>query len=149
MERKKILPPTCLAGAIIVIIALHLLFPIITLIYFPWNLIGIIPLLIGIFLKLVADRVFKKIGTTVKPYEESKDLVTDGIFRISRHPMYLGMVLILLGISILLGSVTPFIMVATFVVIMETVFIRVEEQMMEETFGLEYEEYKQKVRKWI
>lgn len=85
----------------------------------------------------------------MKPYEESKDLVTDGIFRISRHPMYLGMVLILLGISILLSSLTPFIVVTTFAVIMETVFIRVEEQMMQETFGLEYVEYKQKVRKWI
>jgi len=63
--------------------------------------------------------------------------------------MYLGMVLILLGISILLGSLTPFIVVAAFAVIMEVVFIKAEEQMMEETFGLEYLEYKQKARKWI
>ncbi len=149
MERLKILPPTYLVVSIIVIIVLHFLLPIIKFIYFPWNLIGTIPLLIGIAFNLVADWIFKKINTTVKPYEESTGLVTDGPFRISRHPMYLGMVLILLGLSILLGSLTPFIVAAIFAVIMETVFIKIEERMMEETFGLKYLEYKQKVRKWI
>ncbi len=56
-------------------------------------------------------------------------------------PMYLGMVLILLG------SLTPFLIVALFAVIMEVVFIKVEEQMMQETFGSHYIEHKQKVRK--
>jgi protein-S-isoprenylcysteine O-methyltransferase Ste14 len=149
MKRKMILPPTYLVVFIIAIIALHFLFPIITLIYFPWNLIGIIPLLFGIVLNLVADQVFKDVDTTVKPNEEPKNLINDGVYLISRHPMYLGMALILLGISTLLGTLTPFVVVATFAVIMETVFIRAEEQMMEETFGIEYVEYKKKVRRWI
>ena len=63
--------------------------------------------------------------------------------------MYLGMVLMLIGISILLGSLTPFFVVVVFAVIMERVFIRVEERMMEETFGEEYLEYRAKVRKWL
>ncbi len=46
-------------------------------------------------------------GTTVKPFEESQALVTGGVFRISRNPMYLGMTLILLGVTLILGSVTP------------------------------------------
>lgn len=149
MKRKRILPPTYLIVSIIAIIALHFLFPILKIISFPWSVIGIIPLFIGIIINLVADKAFKRHGTTVKPYGESTSLITDGVFRISRHPMYLGMVLILIGISILLGSLTPFLVAMTFAVIMETVFIKVEERMMSEVFGGAYLEYKKKVRKWL
>jgi protein-S-isoprenylcysteine O-methyltransferase Ste14 len=130
-------------------IALYFLLPIVKFIPFPWNLVGIVPLSIGIYLNLVADHVFKKRATTVKPYEESTALVTDGVFSISRHPMYLGMVLLLLGLALLLGSLSPFVVVVVFGIAMEKVFIKVEEKMMQETFGAQYVKYKEKVRKWI
>jgi protein-S-isoprenylcysteine O-methyltransferase Ste14 len=148
-KRAKVLPPTYLVVFILVIITLHYIFPIIKFIYYPWNLIGTVPIFVGIVLNLAADRAFKKIGTTVKPYEESTGLLVYGTFKFSRHPMYLGMALILLGLSILLGSLTPFAMVAVFVCTMEKLFVQVEEQMMENTFGSEYLEYKKKVRKWV
>jgi protein-S-isoprenylcysteine O-methyltransferase Ste14 len=59
------------------------------------------------------------------------------------------MVLILIGITILLCSLTPFFVVVTFAIIMEKVFIQVEERMIEKTFGDEYLEYKAKIRKWL
>jgi protein-S-isoprenylcysteine O-methyltransferase Ste14 len=149
MKRKNMLPPTYLVLSIIAIVAVHFVFPLVKIVSFPWNLVGIIPLVMGLIINLVADKAFKRLGTTVKPYEESTSLITDGVFRFSRHPMYLGMVLILIGISILLGSVTPFLVTATFTVMMETVFIKVEERMMREVFGDAYLEYKKKVRKWL
>jgi len=149
MEQDKSLPPTYLFVSIIAIIALHFLFPLMRLIALPWKLIGIIPLGIGIILNLVADQAFKRLGTTVKPYEKSSAFIKNGVFQISRHPMYLGMILILIGISILLGSLTPFFVVVVFAIIMERVFIQVEERMMEETFGDEYLEYRANVRKWL
>ena len=91
----------------------------------------------------------KKADTTFKPFEESTAMLTDGVFRIGRHPMYLGMVLILLGVSILLGSLSSLIVIAVFAVIMERVFIIVEERMMEQIFGGQYIDYKKQVRKWI
>jgi protein-S-isoprenylcysteine O-methyltransferase Ste14 len=113
------------------------------------NLIGLFPFLIGVALNIIADRDFKRYQTTVKPYEESATLLTEGVYRYSRHPMYLGFVLILLGISLLLGSISPYVVVLIFAILMEIVFIRVEEEMLSETFQGEWRQYKSKVRKWI
>lgn len=65
------------------------------------------PLIFGVALNISADRMFEQHKTTVKPFEESTALVTDGVFRFSRNPMYLGMVLILSGVVLLAGSTTP------------------------------------------
>ena len=149
MFEKKVLPPTCLVSSLIVMVVLHFVFPVSKVIYFPWNLLGVVPLVIGIILNLVADGVFKKLGTTVKPFEESTALITTGVFRISRHPMYVGMVLILIGIAVLMGSLTPSAVIPVFAVLMEIVFIRVEERMLEEKFSEAWLVYKEKVRRWI
>jgi protein-S-isoprenylcysteine O-methyltransferase Ste14 len=149
MKERKVLPPTYLFVAIVIMVVLHFLFPGAKLITLPWNLLGIIPLVLGIAMNLIADRAFKKIGTTVKPYEESTTLITEGVFRGSRHPMYVGFVLILLGIAILGGSLTPYIVIVIFAILMDIVFIRDEERMLEETFGEVWLEYKKKVRRWI
>ncbi|WP_455206308.1 methyltransferase family protein [Kaarinaea lacus] len=147
--KKKLLPPSYLAASLLAISVLHFTFPVVEFISFPWNFLGVLPLLIGVGLNLLADRAFKKANTTVKPFEESTAMLTDGVFRISRHPMYLGMVLILLGISILLGSLSSLIVTAVFAVIIDRVFIIVEERMMEQTFGGKYVDYKKQVRKWL
>jgi protein-S-isoprenylcysteine O-methyltransferase Ste14 len=149
MKPKQILPPTYVLLALIVMLILHFVFPGIKLIPLPWNLLGLIPLIAGIALNLVADSAFRRAGTTVKPFQESSVLLTDGVYRYSRHPMYLGFVLILIGGAILLGSLTPWIIIPIFVVLMEVVFIQIEEQMLEEKFGPAWLDYKRKVRQWI
>ena len=149
MSEKKALPPTYLVSSIIAMPILHFLCPVSRVIHFPWNLLGIAPLSIGIVLNLAADKAFKQKGTTVKPFEESIALITTGVFRISRHPMYMGMALILLGIAVLLGSLTPYVIIPVFVILMEVVFIREEERMLEEKFGRVWLAYKKKARRWI
>ncbi|MGD8985256.1 MAG: isoprenylcysteine carboxylmethyltransferase family protein [Desulfobacteraceae bacterium] len=149
MKTLKIEPPVYLFLSIAIILLLHFLLPGTRVLPFPWNLLGIIPLVLGIVMNLVADRSFKKNETTVKPLEESTALVTDGVFRFSRHPMYLGFVLILLGIASLMGSLTPFVIVFGFAIFMHIVFMAFEEKKLEETFGEVWLEYKKKVRQWI
>jgi len=146
---KRPLPPTYFLGAIAVAVALHFLVPIRQLLLFPWRLLGIAPLLLGIVLNLVADQSFKKHDTTVKPFEKSSDLVTGGVFRVTRNPMYLGMTLILLGIALLLGSATPLVTVVVLPVLFDRVFITPEERMLEDTFGDEFRQYRKRVRRWI
>lgn len=146
---KKVLPPTYLYVAIILIILLHFIFPIARVPRFPWNLVGIIPLILGAALNLIADNAFKRYQTTVKPFQESNALITEGAYHYSRHPMYLGFVLILIGLSLLLGSISPYIVVIVFAILMNVVFIRVEESMMEAKFQDEWKEYRSKVRRWI
>ncbi len=149
MKIKRVLPPTYLFISIATMVLLNLLLPIYDFAPYPWNLLGIVPLVTGIILNLLADAAFKKAQTTVKPFETSTALITTGVFRISRHPMYFGMVLILFGIAILMGSLAPLMIIAIFAILMELVFVRTEEKMLEEQFGLAWTTYKNKVRKWV
>lgn len=149
MKRKPVLPPTYLWAAMIVMVALHFVFPVERIIPFPWDLFGALPLALGAALNIIADKAFRDAKTTVKPFQESAALVTDGVYRISRHPMYLGFVLILLGLAVLLGSLTPFFVVPIFAVVMDRVFIEVEERMLAEQFGRVWLDYKAKVRRWM
>ena len=146
---KRVLPPTYLFGAIVLMAFLHFLLPLRVVIVFPWRLIGILPLVAGIGINLAADRAFKERGTTVKPYEASTAFITDGVFRFSRNPMYLGMTASLLGIAILLGTATPFAIVPVFAVASDRVFIVPEERMLEQAFGDEFRQYRNRVRRWI
>ena len=149
MSNKKALPPVYLLLSIVGMVALHFLLPVAKVVAFPWNILGAIPLALGIALNLIADRAFKKVETTVKPFEQSTVLVTTGVYRIGRHPMYLGMVLILLGLAVLLRSLTPFVVIPVFAVLMDVVFIRAEERMLEEEFGEAWLEYKKDAQRWI
>jgi protein-S-isoprenylcysteine O-methyltransferase Ste14 len=148
-EVKRPSPLVYFLIAILLTVALHFLLPFRELIPFPWRLAGLLPLLLGLILNVLADRSLKRHRTTVKPWEESTALVTDGVFRLSRHPMYLGMALVLTGVAILLGSLTPWSVLLALVPLFEARFVRVEESMLEETFGEAYRAYRKQVRRWI
>jgi protein-S-isoprenylcysteine O-methyltransferase Ste14 len=149
MKGKQLLPTTYLLIAIIVMLILHFVFPVVQLIPKPWNLLGLLPLGFGVWINLVADRAFHRTQTTVKPFEEPTALITDGAFAISRNPMYLGFVAILLGISVLLRTLTPYAIVILFAILMDRLFIQVEERNMERIFGPAWSAYRKKVRRWI
>lgn len=146
---KKLLPPSYLFFSILLMVGLNFVLPLVKGIDYPWSLLGCVPLLTGIVLNLIADRAFKRAGTTVKPFEESSVLITSGVFRISRHPMYLGMVLIILGIAMVMGTLTPFFVIPVFVLLIQNRFIAVEERMLEARFGSKWLDYKMCVRQWF
>ncbi len=149
MKRRAVLPPTYLWAAVVLMVALHFLVPVTRIIPFPWQLIGILPLVLGVALNVTADKAFRDARTTVKPFQESAALVTTGVYRLYRHPMYLGFVLILLGLAVLLGSLMSFVVVPLFALLMERVFIVVEEGMLAEKFGQSWLDYKQRSRRWV
>jgi protein-S-isoprenylcysteine O-methyltransferase Ste14 len=149
MKTKRVLPPVYFLISIVAMALLNFFGPVIEFARYPWNLLGLVPLGVGIALNLIADEAFKKAQTTVKPFEISTALITTGVFGISRNPMYLGMTLILIGIAILMGSLSPLIVIVFFTALMELVFVRTEEKMLEEHFGLSWTKYQSKVRKWI
>lgn len=149
MKLINIRPPVYLFLSIAIMVLIHFLLPGTKILALPWNLLGLIPLALGVVLNLVADKSFKNHETTVKPVEESTALITTGAFRLSRHPMYLGFVLILFGIAVLMGSLTPYVVVVVFAIFMDMIFIRFEEKKLEQTFGEAWLEYKKKVRRWV
>jgi protein-S-isoprenylcysteine O-methyltransferase Ste14 len=149
MNLQKILPPTWLLIAILAILALHFLVPGAWIVPPIWNLTGLVFLGVGLALNLVGDKTFHQVSTTIKPFEESSVLVTDGLFRMSRNPMYLGMVLILAGIAIVLRSLSPFLVVLSFAILIDRIFVKVEESMLAGKFGPKWEEYSAKTRRWL
>jgi len=148
-DRKGLLPPAYLGGAVLLMAALHVLLPARRVIPWPYNCTGAALIVAGGVLNLWADRLFKTTRTTVKPFEPPSGLVTDGPYRLSRHPMYLGMAAAVVGLAVALGTATPFLIVPVFVWALAAKFIPAEERAMERTFGQAYRQYRRRVRKWL
>jgi protein-S-isoprenylcysteine O-methyltransferase Ste14 len=144
---QKLLPPALVAICILLMITLHLVFPIGYIIDRP--LLSGMVAAVGLGFTLSGARLFSRIGTNVKTFNKPDHLVTTGLFRISRNPMYLGFVLLLTGVALGLGTFTPFGMVIAFFVIANLWYIPFEEKKMEETFGADYVAYKARTRRWL
>ena len=149
MNLQKVLPPVWFLLSIILEIGLHLWLPVKQLFYSPVNYLGTIAISIGIVTVLFCAYLFRQKDTTIRPLQESSYLVKESIFNFSRNPIYLGMVLVLTGLWIFLGSITPLAIIPIFAVLIQEVFIKEEEKMLEGKFGEEYREYKTSVRRWI
>ncbi|MBN2142855.1 isoprenylcysteine carboxylmethyltransferase family protein [Candidatus Woesearchaeota archaeon] len=146
---RKIMPPTYFMVLLALAFMVHFFFPIMKISIRPYNYPGWILIAFGIIINLWADSLMKQKQTTVKPHQNPSIFISSGPFRLSRHPMYLGMLSILLGTALLLGSLAPFIFPAAFIILMETLFIPTEENNMKKNFGKEYLDYKAKVRRWV
>ncbi len=105
----------------------------------------------GLLLDLVSVAAFFRARTTINPLSphRSSALVVSGFYRFTRNPMYLGMLLLLLGWAAWLGQPLALAIVAAFVVLLEFLQIRPEERALEEKFGDDYRAYKRRVRRWI
>jgi protein-S-isoprenylcysteine O-methyltransferase Ste14 len=143
------LPPAWFLGAGALMLALDQLLPLARLVPWPWTLLGALPIVAGIALALAAVRRFHRAGTPVRPFELSNALVTDGPFRFTRNPMYLGMMLVLLGLALLLGTLTPLLVLPAFFALIHLRFVRLEEAFLELHFGEAYRAYKERVRRWL
>ncbi len=149
MKSYKIKPPTYLLIAIFLIVILYFTLPVTTLFPVPWTLIGVVPLVMGIVININADQIFHDAKTAVCPFEASSSLVSYGPYHFTRNPMYLGFILVLFGVSILAGSLMPFLIVLAFALLMDRRFIQMEEQKMASTFGTQWNEYKSGTRRWL
>ena len=149
MQRSRPIPPAYLLAAIVTMLVLHFAIPGRQLVHWPWRWIGLIPLLGGFLLAGIAARTLVRHKTTLKPGDISRKLVSSGPFRFSRNPVYLGMVLCLVGVAVLLGSLSSWCLIPVFVWLIGRNIIRIEEAMMTETFGDEYRQYQMRVRRWI
>ncbi len=146
---RRIIPPVYFLAALLLMLGLHYLLPLTEWIREFIRYAGITLIVLGVAMAAWGSRAFDKAGTPVKPFETTTMLVTHGLYRFTRNPMYLGMVLVLLGTGFLLGSLTPLLVIPVFVWLINSVFIKAEEDMLEELFGDQYLEYKKKVGRWI
>jgi len=150
MERKrKVIPPVYLVVALLVMAALHLFLPVARFVEPPYSYLGAIPLVGGIVMAATASSAFRRAGTPVLPFERSTALVTTGLYRVTRNPMYLGMLLILAGVALLSGSASTLLPIPVFAWAIQRNFIVGEERFLEEIFGARYLDYKRQVRRWL
>ena len=102
-------------------------------------------------LAFMADVVirFLRARTTIHPFHTASTLVTDGMLRFSRNPIYLGFVLLLLGAALILGTLPGLVAIPAFMWALTRFVIRDEEAMLEREFGDAYRDYKARVRRWL
>jgi protein-S-isoprenylcysteine O-methyltransferase Ste14 len=124
----------------------------------PWPLTAYTTIAIGMAVVLIAFgagvalagvRRFRRAGTTVLPFGGTSQLVSSGIYRFTRNPMYLGMALTYAGLALLLNSVWCLLLLPVALVSVHVLAIRPEERYLSEKFGEEYRDYRTRVRRWI
>jgi protein-S-isoprenylcysteine O-methyltransferase Ste14 len=98
---------------------------------------------------LWAALLFKRHNTTAHPYQEASRLVTRGPYRISRNPMYLGLLLTLIALGMWLQSLSALLLAPLFVFVINRCNILPEEQRLGARFGSEYEAYLTRTRRWL
>lgn len=115
----------------------------------PFILVGLSLIGFGFLLAFNSISRFIKAKTGVVPFSKSTALITEGFYKYTRNPMYVGMNSFLLGLLIILNNPINFIYLVIFFFIVRNLFVIKEEVQMLETFGEEYLAYKNKVRRWL
>ncbi len=149
MVKRIIYPPMWMAIGIGAVFACNELFPGPRFTSGAGQLAGGLIILVGLALLVFAGGLFKRAGTDMIPFRNVSALVTGGVYRYSRNPMYLGMALVLLGCAITVGAATALLVPPLFMAIIEFRYIRPEEALLRAEFPQEFPAYCQRVRRWL
>jgi protein-S-isoprenylcysteine O-methyltransferase Ste14 len=149
MEKTRVMPPVVLLMALVAMGVLHALLPLAQPLSGAGRLLGALPIAAGVALVLWSAGLFRRARTTIVPFEESSSLVAHGPYRWSRNPIYTGMLAVLAGTALALGSLSPWLVIPAFAWWIQRRFIRGEEAMLRARFGAEYDAYCARVRRWV
>lgn len=149
--RLRFLPIAQLFLAVAIMIVIDTLFPQVRL-EGSWSLpLSAMLFLLGVMLVVMGGKEFRRFKTTVNPVnpENATRLVTTGIYRYSRNPMYLGFALILIGFGVFLKNILSLLVVVVFIWFNTMYQILPEEKALERKFGESFRKYRARVRRWI
>ena len=113
------------------------------------RLVGLALVVIGVLIGGAAFYAFGKARTTLDPHGSVSTIVSQGIYRFGRNPIYLAFLLMLVGFPLNSGSYWGVVLVPVFVVLMNRLVIEKEEIYLEKKFGDVYTSYKARVRRWL
>ena len=111
--------------------------------------VGLALTFVGFLLGLGALLEFRKARTTLDPHGSTKQLVTSGIYRFTRNPIYLGFLLMVIGLPLNSGLYWGIVLAPFYVFLMNRLIIRHEETYLEKKFGKAYTGYLSSVRRWL
>ncbi|WP_437778202.1 methyltransferase family protein [Sorangium sp. So ce1097] len=146
---RKLLPPVLLLLVTALMGLAHALLPGPPVLPAPYRAIGLLPVALGVAVAIAARAQFARAETEINTFAEPTRLVTGGLFRWSRNPMYLGMGLAAVGVATLSGSAAAFLLAAAFVAIVDRWYIAFEERRLRARFGAAYEAYARSTRRWL
>ena len=146
---RKITPPTLALLCLLGMTALYWISPAKLISSWVLLIFGLGFMTLGIVIAISAEDQFRRSHTTVDHLGLPIRLVTDGWFKHSRNPMYLSFALLLMGASLVLGSVSSLIGVIVYLFITQRWYIVPEEKRLVATFGKQYESYQRRTRRWL
>ena len=111
--------------------------------------LGVAFVLAGILLAMTAIGLFRRAGTTPEPWTSTTAIVTGGVYRFTRNPMYLGMASLYAGLALIADSPVALILLPVVLLIVQTQVIAREERYLAAKFGESYLDYKRRVRRWL
>ena len=113
------------------------------------SIFGAALILVGVAVMVVAAGQMIVARTTVIPHRDPKALVMNGIFSLSRNPIYVGDTLVLTGLYLHWDAILALPLVLLFMIVITRRFIRPEEERLERVFGEVFQDYRARTRRWI
>jgi protein-S-isoprenylcysteine O-methyltransferase Ste14 len=148
LSTTKIHPPLLALALLLVTLLLHFMLPEERAV--GWTeVIGLIVVAAGAGVSSFAAALFQARDTTRKPWGEPTQFVVQPPYTWTRNPMYVGVVMMLLGFAIFFSSVVMLLAPFVFLFVIDRLVIPREEETMERHFGQEYVAYKDRVRRWL
>lgn len=111
--------------------------------------VGIAVAIIGVLLGIGAFLEFQKARTTLDPHGSTTQIVTSGLYRFTRNPIYLGFLLVIIGLPLYLGYIWGIVIAPLYIFLMNHLVIQHEEAYLERKFGEPYTSYTSRVRRWL
>lgn len=149
MDQRHVLPPHLFLAFILIMWGAHTVFPFFQVLPESARIFGILFVMDGLMSVLWARHVLKRQSTAIHSWSEPTALLTQGPYRVTRNPIYLGMTTMLIGVALVLRSVLVLPLPFFFAQIIQEKYIRFEEAALESRFGEAYRQYKDSVRRWM
>jgi protein-S-isoprenylcysteine O-methyltransferase Ste14 len=113
------------------------------------NLTGFVLTVTGLLCGVGAFLAFRKARTTLNPHGSVSQVVTSGIYRFTRNPIYLGFFLMIVGLPLNYGNYWGILLAPLFALTLNRLVIEREEAYLEKKFKVQYTEYRSRVRRWL
>ena len=142
-------PPRIAMALLTIGAVLHVLFSARTSFHYSSTYISGALVSAGFTIMILAWWQFKERKVAICPTASTSDLITDGVYRLTRNPMYLGMVTMLGGVAAYFGTLPFYAVTIVYFIVIDRCFCPFEEDKLLVAFGHDYAEYKSNVRRWI
>jgi protein-S-isoprenylcysteine O-methyltransferase Ste14 len=142
-------PPRIAMALLTIATVFHALLPVQSSYLYSSIFLSVVLVSAGFTVMMLAWWQFKQRKVAICPTADTDYLITDGIYRLTRNPMYLGMVAMLGGVAVFFGTLPFYAVTIVYFILIDRWFCPYEEEKLLVTFGRDYDAYRSKVRRWV